>query len=116
MCNLQMCKGLHAQPELLMKNIQQNLKSDERVLGDSGFVERVLKAADESLERKYQLKSQGYDIDKLADRVPKITGNRDNRLTKSPASVEHRVLAADELNFIWRGTQRQGCKDRQTSE
>ncbi len=46
-----------------------HVKSDERVLGDSDFVERVLKAADESLERKYQLKSQGYDIDKLAGRV-----------------------------------------------
>ena len=31
-------------------------KSDERVLGDSDFVERVLKAADEFLERKYQYK------------------------------------------------------------
>jgi hypothetical protein len=36
-----------------------HLKSDERVLGDSDFVERVLKVAEESLERKYQLKSQG---------------------------------------------------------
>jgi hypothetical protein len=42
------------------------------VLGDSVFVERVFKAADESLERKYQLGSQGYDIDKLADRVAEI--------------------------------------------
>lgn len=49
-----------------------HLKSDERVLGDSDFVERVLKVADESLERKYHLKSQGYDIDKLADRVADI--------------------------------------------
>jgi hypothetical protein len=46
----------------------------------------------------------------------KITGNRDNRSTKSPASVEHRVLAADELNLTWRGAQRQGCAGRQTSE
>jgi len=49
-----------------------HFKSDERVLGDSDFVEKVLKAADESLERKYQLKSQGYNIDKLADRVAEI--------------------------------------------
>lgn len=31
------------------------------MLGDSDFVERVLKAADGSFERKDQLKSQGYD-------------------------------------------------------
>jgi len=49
-----------------------HFKSDERVFGDSDFVERVLKAADEFLERKYQLKSQGYDIDKITDRVADI--------------------------------------------
>jgi len=49
-----------------------HLKSDERVLGDSDFVERVLKIADESLERKYHLKSQGYDMDNLAHRVAAI--------------------------------------------
>ncbi len=46
-----------------------HFKSDERVLGDSDFVERVLKSADEALERKYDLKSKGYNIDKLSDRV-----------------------------------------------
>jgi hypothetical protein len=49
-----------------------HFKSDERVLGNSDFVERVLKAADESLERKYQHKSQGYNMDKLTDRVAEI--------------------------------------------
>jgi len=55
---------------LRRKNI--HLKSDERVLGDSDFVERVLEIANESLERKYRLKSQGYDMDKLAHRVTAI--------------------------------------------
>ncbi len=49
-----------------------HLKSDERVLGDSEFVERVLTAADESLEKKYHLKSKGFDTKKLADRVAEI--------------------------------------------
>ncbi len=49
-----------------------HFKSDERVLGDSDFVARVLRAADESLERKYDLKSKGYDIDKLSNRVAEI--------------------------------------------
>ena len=43
-----------------------------RMLGDSDFVERVLRAADETLERKYDLKSKGYNIDKLSGRVAKI--------------------------------------------
>jgi len=47
---------------------------------------------------------------------PEITGNRDNRFTKSPASVGHRILSTDELNSIRRRTQRQGCEGGQISE
>ena len=39
-----------------------HIKSDERLLGDSDFVERVLKAAEESWERKYDLKAKGFDL------------------------------------------------------
>jgi REP-associated tyrosine transposase len=45
------------------------LKGDERILGDSGFVEKVLKSAQESLEEKYGLKNRGYDFDKAVERV-----------------------------------------------
>ena len=83
-----------------------HLKSDERVLGDSDFVENVLKAADESLERKYQLKSQGYDIDKLADRVSEIFTIRPEEIFqpgKQPVKVKARSLfcywAVRELGF-----------------
>jgi putative transposase len=83
-----------------------HLKSDERVLGDSDFVERVLKAADESLERKYQLKSQGYDIDKLADRVAEIFTIKPGEIFqpgKQPVKVKARSLfsywAVRELGF-----------------
>lgn len=34
------------------------LKGDERILGDSDFVEKVLKSAQESLEEKYGLKNK----------------------------------------------------------
>jgi len=83
-----------------------HLKSDERVLGDSDFVENVLKAADESLERKYQLKSKGYDIDKLADRVAEIFTIRPEEIFqpgKQPVKVKARSLlcywAVRELGF-----------------
>ena len=72
-----------------------HFKSDERVLGDSDFVERVLKAADESLERKYQLKSQGYNIDKLADRVAEIFSIKPEEIFqpgKQPVKVKARSL------------------------
>ena len=72
-----------------------HFKSDERVLGDSDFVERVLKAADESLERKYQLKSQGYNLDKLADRVAEIFSIKPQEIFqpgKQPVKVKARSL------------------------
>ena len=72
-----------------------HFKSDERVLGDSDFVERVLKAADETLARKYKLKSQGYDINKLADRVAEIFSITPEVIFqpgKQPAKVKARSL------------------------
>jgi REP element-mobilizing transposase RayT len=43
------------------------LKSDERILGDSDFVEQVLRDANEAMERKYILASRGVDIERLID-------------------------------------------------
>ena len=83
-----------------------HFKSDERILGDSDFVVRVLKAAEESFERKYQLKSQGYDIDKLADRVAEIFAIKPDEIFqpgKQPVKVKARSLlcywAVMELGF-----------------
>jgi len=72
-----------------------HFKSDERILGDSDFVEGVLKTADESLERKYLLKSQGYDIDKLADRVAENFPIKPDQIFqpgKQPVKVKARSL------------------------
>jgi len=83
-----------------------HFKSDERMLGDSDFVERVLKAADEALERKYDLKTKGYDIDKLSDRVAKIFSINPEEIFqpgKQPVKVKARSLfcywAVRELGF-----------------
>ena len=46
--------------------------SDERILGDSDFVERLLSQADEAYERRYRLKRLGYDADRIAARVGEI--------------------------------------------
>jgi len=84
-----------------------HFKSDERILGDSDFVEGVLKDANESLERKYQLKSQGYDIDKLAERVATIFSIKSEEIFqpgKQPVKVKARSLfcywAVRELGVI----------------
>ena len=48
------------------------VKGDERILGDGDFVETVLKAAQENLERKYKLEAQGYSFDWLVKRVAQL--------------------------------------------
>jgi hypothetical protein len=48
------------------------IKGDERILGDSDFVDSVLKEQNERLERRYRIQMQGYDFDKVIDRVAKI--------------------------------------------
>jgi putative transposase len=47
-------------------------KSDERILGNSEFVDQVLIAAQEEMEKKNALISKGYDLDKVAARVSEL--------------------------------------------
>jgi hypothetical protein len=45
------------------------IKSDQRILGDSSFVQSVLDQAGEDFERRYALRRQGYDLARVAVRV-----------------------------------------------
>jgi hypothetical protein len=47
-------------------------KSDERILGDGDFVKKVLAEAQEQMERRYRLKAEGFDLQKVADRVSQL--------------------------------------------
>ena len=49
--------------------IKERIKSDERILGDSEFISQILSEADDELDRRYRLKSQGYDISSVEERV-----------------------------------------------
>ena len=51
---------------------RDHIKSDERILGESDFVAHVLSEAEEAFGRKYELKSLGYDLDRIAARVAEI--------------------------------------------
>ncbi|MBW2028901.1 MAG: hypothetical protein JRH06_10410 [Deltaproteobacteria bacterium] len=71
------------------------MKSDERILGDSDFVQSVLEQEDEQFERRYRLKTQGYDFDRVVDRAAEIFEmKRDRILTpdKEPERVKARSL------------------------
>ena len=47
----------------------QRVNSDERILGGSEFVERVLMQANEEWERKALIKKSGIDLDSLLEKV-----------------------------------------------
>lgn len=59
-----------------VKRIRQKdhgrLKADERILGDSDFVMRVLSEANEKYDHQYELKRMGYDLKKVEGMVTEI--------------------------------------------
>ncbi len=72
-----------------------HLKSDERILGDSDFVEEVLKKAQEQRERQYQLEADGFNIDQVAQRVAAMLGVKCEQVWKKgkhPQTVKARSL------------------------
>jgi hypothetical protein len=48
------------------------IKGDERILGDSDFVEAVLREADEQMERRCRLEAERFDLDPVAERVAQV--------------------------------------------
>ena len=53
---------------------KDRMKGDERILGQGDFVDSVLKAAQENLDRKFRTHALGYDFDWLVDRVLGLFG------------------------------------------
>jgi len=68
---------------------------DERILGESEFVDTTLAAAGEEYERRYRLRARRCDFDWLLQRMAATTGLTPADLaapTKSPARVEYRSM------------------------
>lgn len=55
-----------------MGKARVHLKGDERILGDGDFVKEVLVEQKENFERRYWLKSKGYDINRVVGRVAEV--------------------------------------------
>jgi REP element-mobilizing transposase RayT len=51
------------------RDIGVRIKGDERLLGSSDFVKRVLKQADEELEEKFRLQTSGISLQTLLEKV-----------------------------------------------
>jgi REP element-mobilizing transposase RayT len=78
-----------------LRKAEIRFKGDERILGDSEFVEQVLKAAEDRLERRYAIEVKGYDFQKVVKRVAEML-NIDYRIVlsrnKDPQTVNARRL------------------------
>ena len=55
-----------------MSRARIHLKGDERILGESDFVKKVLADQKERFERRYWFKAQGYDLDHVVQKVAGI--------------------------------------------
>jgi REP element-mobilizing transposase RayT len=78
-----------------LNRARERIKGDERILGDSDFVIRCLKKAEEDFNRRYRLKKEGYDLGRIAHRVSEILGiDADDiwRHGKQPLRVKARSL------------------------
>jgi putative transposase len=70
----------------------QRVRGDQRILGNSEFVLRILKEVDERFEHTAALKNRGYTLDTLIDRVASLyTIDRDDILSKGRQT--ERVIA-----------------------
>ena len=75
-----------------LRRAKIHFKSDECILGDSDIVDKVLKIADEALERKYQLKTQDYDLNAFAGRIAEIFSIKPEEIFQ-PGNLPIRVKA-----------------------
>ena len=60
------------QPVKSLRKSGQRIKGDERILGDSSFVSKVLTASQDELERKVGYRQKGYDFNWLVARVAQL--------------------------------------------
>jgi REP element-mobilizing transposase RayT len=77
------------------RRLGDRLHGDERILGESEFVEAALKAGGEVMERRHRLRSHGYDFDWLLRRVAAEAGVPPEDLltpSKVPRRARYRSL------------------------
>ncbi len=57
-----------------------HVMSDERILGDSDFVDSVISQSEEQYERRYELKRQGFNLYRIAERVAEVLKMEPNEI------------------------------------
>jgi len=73
-------------------------KSDQRILGESEFVNEVLSESERQFARKYRLKSLGYDFERVVERVSEIFQLKKEYIT-GKGRQQDRVMSRDLLCY-----------------
>jgi len=81
-----------------LRKAKAYMKGDERILGESDFVEAVLESCQQEYERKYLLQSMGFDFDAAVNRVAEVLGIEKAEVLSS-GRQPHRVKARSLLCF-----------------
>jgi putative transposase len=74
-------------------------KNDERILGDGGFVGRVLASAEEAMEKRYALRARGLDLAAIAARISVVLGVKPEEVWEEGKSRRH--VEARSLLCYW---------------
>ena len=77
---------------------QDRIKSDQRILGQSEFVNNVLSESEKQFSRKYRLKSLGYDFERVIERVSELFHLEKDYIT-GKGRQQDRVMARDLLCY-----------------
>ena len=82
-----------------MRRMQEHLKGDERILGDSEFVIQVLESAEERMEERYRLAAEGYTFDQMVEEVSDHFGIS-VEIILSPGKQPQRVKARSVVAYL----------------
>ena len=88
--------GRHALKGL--RKIKAYMKGNERILGDSDFVEVAIQSCQETHEQKYLIKYGGVDFDDVVNRVAEVL-EIDQAKVLSAGRQHHRVKARGLICF-----------------
>ncbi|MBC2736226.1 MAG: transposase [Desulfobacteraceae bacterium] len=82
-----------------MRRMKEHLKGDERVLGDSDFVMKVLETAQEQMEDRYRLAAEGHTFERMIAQVGDYYGVSVKELHR-PGKHPHRVKARSVAAYL----------------
>ncbi|MEA3544959.1 MAG: transposase [Thermodesulfobacteriota bacterium] len=88
-------RSLTGQGEQVGIGIDNQMSSDERILGDGDFVESILREAQEQLTTQQQYQAAGFDLEKLTNvvaRLMEIEPSQVKAAGKQPIRVQARSL------------------------